>query len=135
MDYKNPEVKRAAEKLREEFEKLANKREILRSPELLALYESIKLLPPAKRASFGKEVNQLKTELEELIESQQKPTKELPPIDITAPFDTNVPSELRPELLPAEYGSRHPLTTELKKILDIFARMGFEAVESREIDD
>jgi phenylalanyl-tRNA synthetase alpha chain len=38
-------------------------------------------------------------------------------------------------LLPSAQGSQHPLTRELATVLDIFYRMGFEAVESREIDD
>ncbi|MEX1059367.1 MAG: phenylalanine--tRNA ligase subunit alpha, partial [Candidatus Saccharimonadales bacterium] len=57
------------------------------------------------------------------------------PIDVTAPFDINVEPENRPKLLPTEYGGKHPLMTELEDTLDIFARMGFVAVESRELDD
>ena len=59
----------------------------------------------------------------------------MPPIDITAPFDVNLAADQKPKLLPAEQGSQHPLMTELNKVLDIFYRMGFTAVESREIDD
>jgi phenylalanyl-tRNA synthetase alpha chain len=46
-----------------------------------------------------------------------------------------VPPTDRPGLLPAESGSRHPLMTEMQLVLDIFGRMGFTAIESREIDD
>src|SRR5262249_12293451 len=77
----------------------------------------------------------LKNELESMVKDAQVPSKKLSPIDVTAPFDVNVAPELRPELLPAEYGSKHPLNTELEKILEIFGRMGFEVVESREIDN
>ena len=135
MEFRNAEVKKAAHQLKEKFAKLENKRSILRAPELLALYERIKTLRPERRAAFGKELNQLKQELESLVKASQSPAKELKPIDVTAPFDVNVPPELRPELLPAEYGSKHPVMSELEKILEIFARMGFETVESREIDD
>src|SRR5207245_11547702 len=55
--------------------------------------------------------------------------------DITAPFDVNANSADRPQLLPSEQGSKHPLMAELETVLDIFYRMGFTAVESREIDD
>jgi phenylalanyl-tRNA synthetase alpha chain len=90
-------------------------------------------MPLEQRASFGKEVNQLKQELETLIsDSKDQDLAPKEPIDVTAPFDINAP---RPSLLPAELGSKHPLMTELEKILDIFARMGFSAVESRELDD
>jgi phenylalanyl-tRNA synthetase alpha chain len=47
-------------------------------------------------------------------------------------MDLNAPE---PELLLSTQGSQHPLTRELSNVLDIFYRMGFEAVESREIDD
>src|SRR6201999_2451227 len=41
----------------------------------------------------------------------------------------------RPQLLPSQNSSQHPLMTELSTVLDIFYRMGFTAVESRELDD
>jgi phenylalanyl-tRNA synthetase alpha chain len=136
MEYKNPEVRKAAGQLKDKFAKLDNKRAVLRAPELLALYERIKNIPPAQRAAFGKEVNTLKTELEELVKKSLSPASSvLNPVDVTAPFDVNTPAENRPQLLPAEKGSQHPLMTELELVLDIFARMGFTAVESREIDD
>jgi phenylalanyl-tRNA synthetase alpha chain len=53
-------------------------------------------------------------------------------IDVTAPWDLNG-NPL--QLLPSEQGTQHPLTTELEVVIDIFTRMGFEAVESRQIDD
>lgn len=135
MEYKITEVAKAATQLKEKFAKLENKRSILRAPELLALYDRIKEMPQEKRASFGKEINALKQELEELIKNAEKPAVASKPIDVTAPFDINIPPDQRPELLPAEYGSVHPVMSELKTILDIFYGMGFTAVESREIDD
>jgi len=136
MEYRNPEIAKVAKQLHRKFEKLEDKQTILRAAELTALYDRIKTLPAGKRASFGKEANELKKELEILIRKAE--TSNLSPvtsIDVTAPFDINVPPELRPKLLPAENGSRHPLMTELEIILDIFSRMGFTAVESRELDD
>ena len=35
----------------------------------------------------------------------------------------------------AAAGSIHPLNQEIERVIDIFARMGFQAVESRQIDD
>jgi len=137
MEYKNKEVQAAAKVLREKLEKLEDKRAILRAPELGALYERIKTLPAGKaRAEFGKQANALKSELESLV--RKTVTSNLSPatsIDVTAPFDVNVKAEDRPKLLTADSGSRHPLMSELETILDIFCRMGFTAVESREIDD
>lgn len=137
MAYSNREIEAAAKKLKERFEQLDNKRAILRAPELTALYERIKDLPTGKaRAEFGQQVNQLKAKLEELVnQAQTSKTAAVAPIDVTAPFDTNLAPAERPGLLPAEASSRHPLMTELETVLDIFYRMGFMAVESREIDD
>src|SRR3990167_9928713 len=125
MEYRNPEIAKVAKQLHRKFEKLEDKQTILRAAELTALYDRIKTLPAGKRASFGKEANELKKELEILIRKAE--TSNLSPvtsIDVTAPFDINVPPELRPKLLPAENGSRHPLMTELEIILDIFSPIG-----------
>src|SRR3989338_10515883 len=136
MAYQHSEIARFAEELRRKFEALDDKPAILRSPQLRALYEQIKTLPVEARASFGQEVNQLKAELKELIrQAQDSKPAILSVIDVTAPFDVNVPPDKRPDLLPSHHGSRHPVMTELEKILDIFARMGFNAIESRELDD
>ncbi|MGA3150281.1 MAG: phenylalanine--tRNA ligase subunit alpha [Candidatus Saccharimonadales bacterium] len=137
MEYKNPEIAKAAKQLKDKLAKLEDKRAILRAPEMAALYDRLKTLPAGKpRADFGKEVNHLKSDLESLTrESLQTTNYKLQTIDVTAPFDINTPVDQRPELLPAKNGSRHPINTELKIILDIFGRMGFSVVESREIDD
>jgi phenylalanyl-tRNA synthetase alpha chain len=137
MEYKIQEVAEVAEQLKAKFAKLEDKRAILRDPKLLALLERIKQLPEGKqRAEFGHEVNALKSELETLVKKSLTPkTSALSPIDVTAPFDVNIKPEDRPKLLSAEVGSKHPLMTELENILNIFARMGFTAVESRELDD
>jgi phenylalanyl-tRNA synthetase alpha chain len=109
----------------------------LRDPALGALYERIKEQPAGEaRAKFGKEVNALKTELDQMARASQQPAEsKLPPIDVTAPFDINIAPGDRPQLLPAENGTIHPLMAELQEVLDIFHRMGFNAVQSREIDD
>ncbi len=108
--------------------------QVLRSTELRALYSQIPTLPEGERADFGRRVNELKNELQAAA-SAEEAAEELPPIDVTAPFDVNTPREKQPHVLPATVGSKHPLTTEISAILDIFYRMGFNAVESRQIDD
>lgn len=107
---------------------------VLRSPKLKALFDELKTLAPEKRGAFGQAVNALRQELTDLLAQSQDKAEALPPIDITAPFDVNT-ADQRPQLLPTETGSQHPLMTELATVLDIFYRMGFTAVESREIDD
>ena len=132
MVYKNSEVNTAAKRLYVSFGKLKDKKAIRRAPELAALYARLKTLPADERAGFGKEANALKNEIERWIAGHKETATSLSPIDVTAPFDINASL---PGLLPSETATLHPLTSELTKILDIFARMGFIAIESRELDD
>lgn len=135
MNYQNSRIADVAKTLLGRFETLELKSDILKAPELRGLYAEIPTLPAEERGAFGKEINQLKQELEQKVAEHQEKAEALSPIDVTAPFDVNVAPDQRPKLLPAEQGSKHPLSTELERVLDIFARMGFTAVESREIDD
>jgi phenylalanyl-tRNA synthetase alpha chain len=135
MTYQNKKVADVAAKLTKRFSELDNKASILRAPELKALYDEIPQLKPEERASFGKEINQLKNNLQKLIDANEGETEAAEPIDVTAPFDVNTPEDKRPKLLTADMGSKHPLMTELEAVLDIFARMGFTTVESRQLDD
>lgn len=132
MPYQNPDIARVAETLDARFTELTNKADILRSPELKSLYTQIAQLDPAERGAFGQELNTLKKDLERRVADASDVAEALPALDVTAPFDVNAPA---PALLSSEQGSMHPLTRELQTVLDIFYRMGFTAVESREIDD
>lgn len=109
-------------------------RDILKAPEFKDLYAAIASLPNEERGAYGKAVNELKQAVEAAIEERESilESGEVLPIDITAPWDVN---SARPALLPTTDGSRHPLTTELDRVIDIFTRMGFDAIESRQIDD
>ncbi len=134
MNYLNPRVAETAELLKERLSSISDKTAVLRSIELKALFDELKTMPKDQRAGFGQELNQLRQELSELINLQQD-HQVIEPIDITAPFDINVASATMAQFLPSDLGTIHPLMKELNLILDIFYRMGFTAVESREIDD
>lgn len=135
MSYQNPRIAEVADALKKRFDELEDKTEVLKAVELRALYAEIPNLPAEERGSFGKEINQLKAELEQLVAQHQEQAEALPPIDVTAPFDVNVPADKRPALMTADRGSRHPLMAEVEKISDIFYRMGFVVEESRQLDD
>jgi len=109
-------------------------REVLRSNVLKELYSAIATLPPEEKGPYGKAINALKQDLEAAIEARENALEdsEVVSLDITAPWDVN---SKQPSLLPTEEGSQHPLTKELDEVIDIFTRMGFKAVESRQIDD
>ncbi|HUC96416.1 MAG TPA: phenylalanine--tRNA ligase subunit alpha [Candidatus Saccharimonadales bacterium] len=109
-------------------------RDILRTPELKQLYGVIKTLPLEQRGDFGKKINDLKTALESAVGSREAELENatVEPLDITAPWDVNSNPQ---SLLPADSGSQHPLTCEIENVADIFTRMGFDVIESRQIDD
>ncbi|CAN5380431.1 hypothetical protein BH10PAT3_BH10PAT3_3090 [soil metagenome] len=131
MSYKIAEIAKVAKELEKRVgsEGVA----VLRDPSLKSLYERIKTLPPSERGTFGQEVNELKKELEALVQKQGDEAEELPPLDVTAPWGTN--TFKRPQYLASPLGSIHPLSSEMGYITDIFYRMGFNIEESREIDD
>jgi len=135
MEYQIPQIKEVADLLKKRLDELQNKKDILKSIELKALFDQLKILEPDQRANFGRELNNLKNELSAIASGSQDELEEKPAIDISAPFDVNSKHSERAKLLPSEFGSEHPLTKELNKILDITNRMGFESKESREIDD
>lgn len=135
MNYQNPRIAAVADQLKVRLNELPHKAEILKAVEIKALYAEIPTLADAERGSFGKEINMLKQELVALVAADQEQAEVLPAIDVTAPFDVNVPFTQLPRLFSSVQGSKHPLMSELEKVLDIFYRMGFTALESRQIDD
>jgi len=135
MSYKHSRIADVAEQLIKRIDSLDDKGSILRATELKALYAELPQLDPPERASFGKEINDLKNELTKLVEQSVDSHEVVESIDVTAPFDINTSTDKRPRLLTAEKGSIHPLMTELDKVIDIFARMGFVHMDSRQLDD
>lgn len=94
-------------------------------------YAKIKDLKAEQRSAFGAKLNARKSailkqiaELEAVAESAK-----VTPIDLTAPAAPNQP-------IPAiKQGTKHPLTTELERVIDIYSRMGFDVIESYQLDD
>lgn len=135
MSYRYEQIAKVAAELKQRAARAGGAADVSRAPELRALYALLPTLPQQQRAAFGAELNRLKAELTRLAQQTQETEEVLPPLDVTAPFDVNVPFDKKPALLPSDHGSSHPLMTELSLILDIFSRMGFTAVESRQLDD
>ena len=98
---------------------------------LNAEYAKIKDIPVEQRKSFGQELNkkreQLQAELQEAMDAAE--SENIEPIDITAP---SAPNQKIPEI---PRGSRHPLMTELDRVIDIYSRMGFNVMEAQQLDD
>lgn len=96
-----------------------------------AEYAKIRELPPEQRGEFGRTMNAKKqailaqiTELEEAAESEN-----VEPLDISAPTAPNQPI---PEL---HLGTQHPLMVELDRVIKIYSDMGFDVIESQQLDD
>lgn len=120
------------ETLLKRFETLEIKSDILKAPELKAMFNAIKDRPEAERATFGQAVNTVRQELGEKVASAETADEVVEPLDVTAPMDVNSGAV---ELLSSEQGTIHPLTREIAYMSDILQRMGFCVYESREIDD
>lgn len=135
MPYTIPSIVTASEHLKKEFDKATDKHTVLRSKTFSSLSAELRTLPGEQKASFGKELNALKQEVNDWIAGESDKTDELAPIDVTAPFDVNVPQSKRTVLLSTEHGSQHLIMQELAYIRDVAARMGFIIEASRQIDD
>jgi len=109
-------------------------REVLKAPQFKEMYSTIATLAPEERGAFGRQVNEVKVAVESAVEARLESMEaaDVIALDVTAPWSAN---GTKPTLLPTEQGTQHPLLKELDTVIDIFTRMGFEAVESRQIDD
>ena len=109
-------------------------RDVLKAEEIKQLYALIPTLDPSERGPHGKAVNELKLALEAAVAGREAEMEDdtIEPLDVSAPWDVNTKAH---RLLPTEQGTQHPLTRELENVIDIFTRMGFEAIESRQVDD
>ena len=94
----------------------------------------VKDLPREKRAEFGRKINAKKQEVLSKIAEVEKALIDIDakPIDVTAWSGVN---EKMPEFYPAELGSKHPLMEELDRVVEIYQMMGFDVMESRQLDD
>lgn len=96
-----------------------------------AEYAKIKTLPPEDRGKFGRELNAKKQQLLSRIAHAEAEAESanVAPIDISAPCAINSPF---PRLL---HGTKHPLMVELDHVVAIYSDMGFDVMESCQLDD
>ena len=101
---------------------------------LNAEYAKIKDMPAEKRADFGRELNVKKQTLIQQIADAENAAadQDVVPLDITASRDINADA---PEFFTADFGSKHPLMTELDRVIAIYQSMGFDIMESVQLDD
>lgn len=101
---------------------------------LNAEYSKIREIPPEQRGDFGRKLNERKFAILEKIRLAEEAEldTEVEGLDVTAPCAINEPL---PELYPTTMGSGHPLMDELERVTNIYQRMGFDVMESRQLDD
>lgn len=104
---------------------------------LPSLFTDIKNIPSSERKEYGQEVNSIKQRVENALSNNTQRDADTPvmeKIDPTAPFDLNTSQQKKPRILDMK-GSSHVLMQEIGSILEIFQKMGFDILESRQIDD
>ena len=95
--------------------------------EVTALFNEFRNVPNDQKREFGQRLNELKTlatdKINSLREGFQEKEKKSNEIDITRPA------------FPEEIGTRHPISTVRKEIIDIFSRLGFTLADGPEVED
>lgn len=101
-----------------------------RKGEVTQLLRTIGSLPPEERRTFGQEVNQLKEELASAIQARRD---ELAIVEVS----TKLRQEALDVTLPGRFfqiGRPHVLVETLTRIKEIFIGLGYEIVESPEVE-
>ncbi|MCX8010039.1 MAG: phenylalanine--tRNA ligase subunit alpha, partial [Ignavibacteria bacterium] len=90
------------------------------------LFEKISEIPKEYKSKYGKELNQLKSQIEKNVEllHQKFPKQKISEL----PFDLTLPG------IPVRYGTKHIITQTLDEIKKIFLGLGFVIEEGPEIE-
>jgi len=95
---------------------------------LNALFADFKKVPPEEKKAYGQAINELKLAATDKVASLKSALSN--GVDEQAKFgDLTRPGE------PYALGSRHPISIVKNRIIDIFARIGFNVSEGPEIED
>ena len=94
-------------------------------------YAKLKTLEKTERKAFGEKINQKKNELLKKIAEEEEKLESgaLEKIDLSAPFGINESP------INFKKGTVHPLSRELALVSKIYSDMGFDVIESRQLDD
>ena len=99
--------------------------------EVTKLMQGMRDIPKEDRPAFGKLVNDLRTQIDELYDARELELKEAELIKTfeSEAIDITLPSKKR------EVGTLHPLTLVKNELIDAFTSMGFEIFEGPEIEE
>ena len=93
------------------------------------LFKTMGSLSPQERATFGKDVNDLKMLAQNIFEEAQSRFENQPTVISSATDDLSLPP------IAKNIGSVHPLTKTLQEMKSIFYRLGFNIADGPEVED
>jgi len=101
-----------------------------RKGKLSSLMNRLSEIPPGERPAFGREANSLKQDLTAACQVRLEEIREALEAEklVRERVDTTLPGR------PLTGGNLHLATKTLEKIIDIFTRMGFQVLESPEVE-
>ncbi len=101
-----------------------------RQGELTSVLRGLKSLSAEEKPKMGKLSNDIKVELEGLIDTKEQQVREREQQQRLASerLDVTLPG------VPAKSGRLHPLTQVLRRLKDVFVGLGFEVVEGPEVE-
>jgi phenylalanyl-tRNA synthetase alpha chain len=91
------------------------------------LFEEFKQVPAEQKREFGQQINLLKQLANDLYVDFKKK------LDSSISIQHDIDFTLTPE--PIKLGSRHPISSTRREIVEIFSRIGFSVFEGPEIED
>ncbi len=126
-------VNEIKQKFKEQFEKISSLKELEdlrikylgKKGEITTLLKKIKDVPPEERKEFGRAVNTLKVEIQELIQSARAKLEKL---EKTKKLDLTLPGK------PVIAGKKHPLIKVMEELVEIAVGLGFEIVDGPEVE-
>ena len=98
---------------------------------LTSTLRSLATLPLEERKSAGTQANQLRTDLESVLQEKEQALREAQLISVTQQeiLDITLPGR------PLPTGRLHPITQTMNELLEIFGRMGFSVAYGPEVED
>lgn len=108
----------------------ANAKLVGPSGELTALLKLMPKLPGDRRKDLGQRANQVKQAVQQAFDARLSAiARALREAELSGPrLDVSLPGRAMPQ------GGQHPISRTIDELLDVFASLGFEISESREIE-
>jgi phenylalanyl-tRNA synthetase alpha chain len=94
-------------------------------PEIM---DNLRNIPAADRRDVGRLANELKNELQNLVNSRKQDLQQSAVSTVAAAFDCTLPGRWR------GLGSRHPVTQVIERTIGIFRSMGFTVADGPDIE-